>query len=204
MSKEMLRGSDEENHRRPLQMPIGGTMRDVAIDSLRGIAIILMVTGHVIGNVAETGMRVADDSGWRYFYLLLEDVRMPLFTALSGLVYGLRPLTTFSGYPRLIKGKVRRLLVPLVTVGLSFHVVQSLTPGTNSGSALSDAWRVLVYGGGVPLLVPTGRIYYLRASWRRGWLRSVYLPEESAAGHHVHGGHLCIYPGARGVGHLFS
>lgn len=132
----------------PETIRIGGVARNVAIDSLRGIAIILMVMGHVIGNVPEAGMQVSDTSGWRYFYLLLEDVRMPLFTALSGLVYGMRPISSTAGYGRLVKGKVWRLLIPLITVGLSYHVIHTVTPGTNFDSSLGDAWRVLVYGGG--------------------------------------------------------
>lgn len=66
--------------------------RDVPIDSLRGVAILLMVAGHVIGADESLGMGVGPHSGWRFGYDLLVDLRMPLFTALSGLVYGLRPL----------------------------------------------------------------------------------------------------------------
>src|SRR5690606_12149602 len=51
-------------------------------------------------------------------------------------------------YGRLLRGKVRRLLVPLITVGLTYHAVHSLTPGTNADSSLADGWKVLVYGGG--------------------------------------------------------
>lgn len=125
---------------------IDGIDRDLAIDSLRGIAIVLMVAGHVIGSSSAAGMQVSDDSAWRSFSLLLEDVRMPLFTALSGLVYGLRPLRDVSRYPRLVTGKVRRLMVPLASVGIVFLVMQSVVPGTNAASELRDVWKLFVYG----------------------------------------------------------
>ncbi len=120
--------------------------RDVEIDTLRGVAIVAMVAGHVIGWNATTGMQVGDHSGWRYYGILFADLRMPLFAALSGFVYAARPLSTGSGYGRFVRGKARRLLVPLVTVGLAFVVVQALTPGANEHLPLADAWRVSVYG----------------------------------------------------------
>lgn len=139
----------------PARLLIGGVNRDIAIDSLRGVAIILMVAGHVIGDSVASGMQVTDDSAWRSFYLLLEDVRMPLFTALSGLVFGLRPLRDTRGYPRLVRGKVRRLLVPLATVGSAFVVIQAVTPGTNAQSSLTDVWKLFIYG--------TGHFWFLHA-----------------------------------------
>lgn len=139
----------------PARIRIGGASRDVAVDSLRGVAIILMVAGHVVGASAAAGMQVAEDSGWRISFLLLEDVRMPLFTALSGFVYGLRPLRDPHGYPRLITGKVRRLLVPLAAVGTVFLVLQFLVPGTNASSDLGGLWKLFVYG--------TGHFWFLQA-----------------------------------------
>lgn len=120
--------------------------RDLSIDSLRGVAIILMVAGHVIGGDSTEGMRVADDSGIRTSYLLLADLRIPLFTALSGYVYATRPLREPGQLRRFVGGKARRLLIPLATVGSVFTVVQTLAPGTNTESDLSDWWMLFVYG----------------------------------------------------------
>lgn len=125
---------------------IGGANRDLAIDSLRGVAIILMVAGHVIGDTSAVGMQVPDDSFWRKSWLLLEDLRMPLFTALSGFVYGLRPLRSTAAYPGFVKGKLRRLMVPLISVGLVFVLMQTLIPGTNTSAELGDFWKLFVYG----------------------------------------------------------
>lgn len=121
------------------------TRKDVSIQSLRGLAIILMVAGHVIGSNATRGLEVSDDSLWRLSYLSLEDLRMPLFTTISGFVYALRPLRGRQEYPQLVKGKARRLLVPLVTVGTLLFAMQSIIPGVNSKPDPSDLWRVYLF-----------------------------------------------------------
>jgi len=127
----------------PRPAPHRAQERDTRIDSLRGIAIVLMIAGHVIG-----GMHVAASSGWTFSYALFADLRMPLFTALSGFVYGPRPVSSLPAYGPFVWKKTRRLLVPLVTVGSLFIVLQSLVPGTNSDVALSEIWRLYVFGMG--------------------------------------------------------
>lgn len=124
------------------------TKRDISIDTMRGLAVVLMVAGHVIGSTGDAGMRVADDSAWRWFYLMLEDIRMPLFTVLSGYVYAMRPLQQASGYGKMLKGKARRLLVPLLVVGTVFYLSQAFLPGTNHAPPASEIWRVYVFGYG--------------------------------------------------------
>lgn len=116
------------------------------MESLRGLAVVLMVAGHVVGSSASRGLQVPDDSMWRLSYELLEDLRMPLFTVLSGYVYGYRPVRAPADTSKLVTGKTRRLLIPMVTVGLLFILVQALTPGTNAQPAPSDVWRMLFFG----------------------------------------------------------
>lgn len=135
----------------------GNVKRDISVDSLRGLAVILMVAGHVVGSTGDAGMRVADESAWRWFYLMLEDIRMPLFTVLSGFVYAMRPLRQSSGYGKMLKGKARRLLVPLLVVGTFFYLSQVVLPGTNHAPPLSEIWRVYLYG--------YGHFWFLLALW---------------------------------------
>src|SRR5215218_2846640 len=104
-----------------------------------------MVAGHVIGSTGQRGLRVEDDSLWRLFYVGLEDLRMPLFTAISGFVYALRPVRAMSGYPALVRGKGRRLLPPLLTVGLLVFGMQLVIPGVNQRPEPTDIWRMVVY-----------------------------------------------------------
>lgn len=102
---------------------------NLRVETLRGFACLLLVTYHVIGADPSLGLKV-QDGALRWFNDGLAYLRMPLFTFLSGFVYGDRP---FSGSSRLfILGKVRRLLIPMFVVGTGFWLLQSLTPGVNS------------------------------------------------------------------------
>ncbi len=125
---------------------VGAARTDWSVQSLRGLAIVLMVAGHVVGGTAEQGMQVADGSWWRRSYLVLEDLRMPLFTVLSGYVYAYRPLRASADLPRLVRGKARRLLVPLLTVGTLLLLTQLVVPGANADARLQDLWRIPVFG----------------------------------------------------------
>jgi peptidoglycan/LPS O-acetylase OafA/YrhL len=109
----------------------------IRIDTLRGFACLLLVGYHVVGTDPDHGLRVADGA-LRWINDALAYLRMPLFTFLSGLVYGLRP---FSGDSQaFLLGKVRRLLVPMLFVGTLFAVLQAVAPGSNSSVG---AWYLL-------------------------------------------------------------
>ncbi|MEP6561468.1 MAG: acyltransferase [Nakamurella sp.] len=111
--------------------PAGGRPpRDLSIQTLRGLACILVVAFHVGGGTTTTGLQLTADDPWSKLIASLVFLRMPLFALLSGYVYALRPLR--SGYPQFIKGKARRLLVPLLFVGTAFALFQSVAPGTNT------------------------------------------------------------------------
>jgi peptidoglycan/LPS O-acetylase OafA/YrhL len=114
------------------------------VETLRGIAVLLMVAGHVIGSSGSEGMRVDNASVWRSSYDTLIFLRMPLFTVLSGVVYAMRPVQ--SGAARtFLKGKVRRLLVPALVVGGAFYTMQALVPGVNNPPELAKIWTIAVY-----------------------------------------------------------
>lgn len=122
------------------------TSKDQGVETLRGLAILLMVAGHVIGGSEARGLNVPDNSWWRYYYVAFADIRMPLFTLLSGYVYALRPITAPQGLRRLLVGKSKRLLLPLLTVGSLFFILQLVVPATNVKPDASDYWKVIVYG----------------------------------------------------------
>lgn len=119
--------------------------QDPSIQTLRGIAVILMVAGHVIG-FGNRGLEVGNSSMWHYYFIALEDIRMPLFTLISGYVYAMLPVTQWRQYPQLIKGKSRRLLLPLITVGALYYVLERTIPGTHSNARDIPFWHVYLFG----------------------------------------------------------
>lgn len=119
--------------------------QDRSIQTLRGIAVILLVTFHVIGDTENSGLRVGHDSVLNYFNLGFADIRMPLFTLISGYAYAMVPVAGWRGYPQLIKGKSRRLLLPLITVGSVLYLVKCSVPGLNSADDGLAFWRVFVF-----------------------------------------------------------
>lgn len=119
-------------------------VKDQGVETLRGIAIVLMVMGHVIGGESYSGLKVADDSWYRYFYLTLAPMRMPLFTVISGYVYAMRPVVRERAWV-FLTGKARRLLLPLVSVSTVQYLFSVYGPGVARERALGDIWRIYLY-----------------------------------------------------------
>lgn len=113
------------------------------VETLRGLACLLLVAFHVIGNDASMGLHVADDSGWRAFANSLIHLRMPLFTFLSGFVYAYRPATPGTA-GEFARRKLWRLYVPLVVVSTLYFAVESVAPGVNTRPALADLPAIYV------------------------------------------------------------
>lgn len=127
--------------------------KDLSVETLRGFAIVFMVAGHIIGSNL-TGMKVTDDSGWSYFFFSFLYLRMPLFTVISGYVYSLRP-TGNSTFLSFIKGKSRRLLLPLLSVATLHFLIQHFVPGTNNKLPLTDMWQIYI--------LPYGHFWFLQS-----------------------------------------
>lgn len=126
-----------------------GRRRDRSIDSLRGLAIVLVVAGHVIGGDASQGMEVGESSGWRHAYEVLADgavpYSMPIFAAVAGFVFALTESRRDMSASQFMLRKAQRLLVPMVVVGTAYIAVQ-LATGTLSGSP-ARAWLELLATG---------------------------------------------------------
>ena len=103
-------------------------MRRSEIDTLRGLACLLLVAFHVVGHSPATGLRLPLDHWASLTNEWLSILRMPLFSFLSGYVYALRPVDRLhAGF---VRGKVRRLLIPMLLVGTAFAVLQAFAPGS--------------------------------------------------------------------------
>ena len=105
------------------------TRRDLRIETLRGLACLLLVAYHAVGDDTR-GLRLPADSLLRWLSDSFVYLRMPLFTFLSGYVYAIRPAQAGTLVP-FFRGKIRRLLLPLVFVGLAYHFIQGHLGGVN-------------------------------------------------------------------------
>ncbi len=112
------------------------------MQTLRGIACLLLVAFHTVGSTAASGLHVPDDSPYREFTNLFVHVRMPLFTFLSGLVYAYRPLR--AGHALQFSGKkLRRLGLPFIVAStllycLNFAMHHEVPP-------LLQMWTIYVF-----------------------------------------------------------
>lgn len=124
-----------------------------SVTELRGLACLLLVAYHVVG-VPGAGMRVPDDSLYRYLTDSLAFIRMPLFTVISGLVYAGRPVRA-AELGAFASKKLRRLLLPFLVVSTLFFAMQSAVPGTNRVGAPDEWWHIYLY--------PYAHFWYLQA-----------------------------------------
>jgi peptidoglycan/LPS O-acetylase OafA/YrhL len=115
------------------------------LQTLRGVACILLVAFHTVGNHPTSGLHVADDSGYRFFANLFQYIRMPLFTFLSGFVYAYRPVLP-GGVPDLARRKLTRLVLPLICVATLYFAATSFAPPDSNGVIpLEQMWRIYVF-----------------------------------------------------------
>lgn len=124
--------------------PASLTKKDQNVETLRGLAIILVVFGHMIGYTSTGGMRVSDDSIYRYLYYSLEYVRLPLFTVISGWVYANKPIQDTNHF-KFIKGKLRRLILPMFVISTLLFLFRMIIPGTNTKPEINDLPRNLIF-----------------------------------------------------------
>ncbi len=142
------------------------------IQTLRGVACVLLVAYHVVGADITRGLNVADGSAYRAFTNIFIHLRMPLFTFLSGFVYAYRPVM-YGARGHFARKKLQRLLIPLLVVSTLYFVLQRITPGTNTKEPWEDIWKIYV--------LPYNHFWFLQAIIlifaatlaleMKGWLR---------------------------------
>jgi peptidoglycan/LPS O-acetylase OafA/YrhL len=113
--------------------------KDRSIETLRGLACILIVAYHAIP-VAD-----AAEGLFNYGYLghCFRLIRLPLFTAISGYVYAMHALAP-GDFGRFMGGKARRVLLPWVSVTLltlALRAALQKGSGLSLQDALESLWR---------------------------------------------------------------
>lgn len=106
------------------------------IETVRAIAVLLLVSFHVIGGAEGRGLGVVYPHPLRYYADLLVDLRMPLFAFVAGVVYGLKPVQP-ENLGTFLVGKLRRLALPGITAITIFMLMARAMD--------SSDWRVLVH-----------------------------------------------------------
>jgi peptidoglycan/LPS O-acetylase OafA/YrhL len=85
------------------------------LDSVRGLACLLVVALHVVGDLPTNGLHLPMTSPWHYAMSSIEFLRIPLFTAMSGYLYAGRRVSK-ADFALFWTKKARRLGVPLIFV----------------------------------------------------------------------------------------
>jgi fucose 4-O-acetylase-like acetyltransferase len=140
---------------RPVSVVLAPTCaRTDWVDAAKGLGILLVVVGHVIGGMHDAGMLSADDAlvTLNYFIYVFH---MPLFFLLSGLFV---PRRVEANPRQFLVGSVRRLVVPyflwsviqLGVIHLAGNAVNKPTP-LEAGRLVALLWQ------------PTSQYWYLHA-----------------------------------------
>ena len=91
MEEQIERSAQIQSADSPSEQP---AVEATGVQTLRGIACVLVVAVHVVGWSPTTGMHVGEGTFYRNLVDLFAPLRMPLFTFLSGFVYAYFPVMT--------------------------------------------------------------------------------------------------------------
>jgi fucose 4-O-acetylase-like acetyltransferase len=100
---------------------------------MRGVCIVLMVMGHVIGFTKDYGMRQAYNNsdlgglGWLHDFIIT--FHMPVFLIASGIAFFFFSNRTLS-YSKFFRTKFPKLIIPLICWSPTYFIFQSLTKRT--------------------------------------------------------------------------
>jgi glucan biosynthesis protein C len=123
--------------------------KDQRLETLRGLAILLVVAFHI-----DVWLPGRPPHFYKSLLYILGFIRMPLFTCISGYVYALRPLMPGNGL-KFMAGKARRLLLPLIGVGLFSFLLRQKPPYVAPPTKILQSWKILV--------LPVSQFWFLQA-----------------------------------------
>ncbi len=156
---------------------MGSIQKNLSVETLRGITIILVVMGHVIGSAPNGGIKIDFPHLLRYVYLWIDYIQMPLFTAIAGWVYALKPFSDLGGIDGFVRKKALRLLVPMAVVGTLYFLVQYVMPGTNNKGDLTQIWRIYIFPYTIYWYLPSLFLIFMvqwyidSRQWMNNWVK---------------------------------
>ncbi|MET4632594.1 acyltransferase family protein [Kaistia defluvii] len=152
--------------------------RDRHIDALRGLACVLLVAYHVIGNDPEHGMHIVAHNGWRLFTELFIHIRMPLFSFLSGFVFQAY-VADRAALSSAFGKKLRRIGIPFVVVSTLFY----LCFGIINHDFSQPIWQIYI--------LPYEHYWYLQATML---IMAALLVGSYLAGHQARAFLTALFP----------
>jgi hypothetical protein len=117
--------------------------KDQSIETLRGLAILLVVAGYIILDDLGLHGRTVFSSGLKFSYYCLKPIRMPLFTVISAYLYASFPATKET-FKKLVSGKMRRILIPFAVVSAVQYAFYSIVP-THVPHPINEIYRIYLY-----------------------------------------------------------
>lgn len=114
--------------------------KDQSIESLRGVAIILVLGLHIS---ADAPLQPVQEL-YSYIAYTFQNVRIPLFTVISGYLYSVRPIVSNKVFV-FFQGKARRILLPFFAVATAEYLATSLAPSVNNPTPIQNIWRIIVF-----------------------------------------------------------
>lgn len=110
------------------------------VDTLRAIVCFLVVAYHVFGSTPDFGLNIAKDSPYRSAFQILDLIRMPLFTALAGMLF-IAMAPNKLEFPKVVLNRVSTLLVPALVVSIIYFYLRSLI-----GKEVGELTTALLHG----------------------------------------------------------
>lgn len=105
-------------------------------NTLRAIFCFLVVSFHVFGSSPSFGLNIDADSSFRTIFSVLELIRMPLFTALAGMLFVAKSRSV-DEFPSFIKSRAITLLLPAFIVSLIYFFLRTAI-GKETGELLQS------------------------------------------------------------------
>jgi glucan biosynthesis protein C len=115
-----------------------------SVETLRGVACLLIVALHVIGSSATSGLRLGEGTLYREFADLFTPLRVPLFTFLSGFVYAYFP-AVIGRTGEFLRKKIARIGLPFITVSTLYFLLTFMAGDVNGRLPLEDFWRIYLF-----------------------------------------------------------
>lgn len=112
---------------------------DSSIETLRTLAVILIVSYHLLNDRELSTVKVY----YNYLSLIFQYIRLPIFTVISGYLFGHGTITK-ENYGSFIIGKFRRIYVPMCFVAFTEYICINAPALLKDPSQLKFIWRIFV------------------------------------------------------------